>query len=65
MAEVAYASANKLVLQAFEGLLPPERIDVPTQWAERKRWLNNTGGGHVGRYSPRPRRPTRSRRPAA
>lgn len=50
MAEVAYADARALVLEAFEGLLPPERIDVPT-WAEQKRWLNNTGGGYVGRYS--------------
>jgi hypothetical protein len=50
MAEAAYVSAAALVLEAFEGLLPPERLDVPTH-AERKRWMNNTGGGHVGRFS--------------
>lgn len=50
MAELAYASARSLILEAFEGLLPPERLDVPG-WAERDRWLNNAGGGHVGRYT--------------
>lgn len=50
MAEVAYANAYDLVADVWAGFLPPERIDVP-KWAETKRWLNNAGGGHVGRYS--------------
>lgn len=50
MGEVAYAAAHQLILEAFEGLLPPERLDVPA-WAARDRWLNNAGGGHVGQYS--------------
>lgn len=50
MSELAYANARQLVLRAFEGLLPPERLDVPG-WAVRDRWLNNSGGGHVGKYS--------------
>lgn len=50
MADVAYASAHDLVVRAWEGFLPPERIDVPG-WATTRRWLNNAGGGHVGRYS--------------
>lgn len=50
MSEIAYASARALVLEAFEGLMPPERLDV-AGWAVRDRWMNNTGGGHVGKYS--------------
>lgn len=50
MADVAYASALDLVARAWEGFLPPERIDVPG-WAGKHRWLNNAGGGHVGLYS--------------
>jgi phage terminase large subunit GpA-like protein len=50
MAEAAYASTSRLILEAFEGLLPPERSDVP-EWAAEKRWLNNPGGGYVGRFS--------------
>ncbi len=50
MIEIAYASPRRLVLEAFEGLIPPERVDV-AGWAVRDRWLNNAGGGHVGRYS--------------
>lgn len=50
VAEAAYADARALVLEAFEGLLPPERLDVPS-WAERDRWMNNAGGGYVGPFS--------------
>lgn len=50
MVEQAYASARDMVIRAFEGLMPPERLDVPG-WAGRDRWLNNSGGGHVGRYT--------------
>lgn len=50
MAEIAYASATQLILDAFAGLAPPEYLDVPG-WAVRDRWLNNAGGGHVGQYS--------------
>lgn len=50
MSDAAYASANRLLLEAFQGLLPPERLDVPG-WAVRDRWMNNAGGGHVGRYT--------------
>ncbi|WP_374572550.1 terminase gpA endonuclease subunit [Phenylobacterium sp.] len=50
MSDVAYASAPRLVLDLFADLLPPERLDVAT-WAERKRWMSNAGGGHVGRYT--------------
>lgn len=50
LAEIPYVSPRQLVREMFEGLLPPERVDVPG-WAVRDRWLNNAGGGHVGQYS--------------
>ena len=50
MAELAYASANEAVLECFEGLLPPRRMHS-AEWAVETRWMSNSGGGHVGRYS--------------
>jgi hypothetical protein len=64
VAEVAYASPRQLVLQAFEGLLPPERIDVPAMGRaqaldeQHRRRLTSAA-------TPTTWRPTRSRRRAA
>lgn len=50
MSEAAYVSAGHLVFSALSGILPPERFNVPT-WAEKRRWMSNTGGGIVGQFS--------------
>ncbi len=49
-ADFAYADPHAVVSDLLALLLPPERLTVD-QWAERYRWLNNAGGGHVGLFS--------------
>lgn len=38
MSDVAYASPDRLILDAFDGLLPPEKEDVAA-WAVKNRWM--------------------------
>lgn len=45
-----FADARALLSRALPAFLPPERMTV-AQHAAKKRWLNNQGGGFVGRWS--------------
>jgi phage terminase large subunit GpA-like protein len=47
LAEASYYDAAQLVLEAFEALLPIERLNV-ADYAAKHRWLANEGGGYVG-----------------
>jgi phage terminase large subunit GpA-like protein len=44
-----FAEPGPIIYRALEAFLPSERISV-AEYAARHRWLNNQGGGHVGRW---------------
>lgn len=48
--DLEFASARRLIAEAFEGLLPPERLSL-ADWTASNRYLSNTGGGYVGRWN--------------
>ncbi|MFT8897085.1 MAG: terminase gpA endonuclease subunit [Acetobacter sp.] len=48
--DVQFADPRKIVRDALKAYLPAEKMDV-AEWAERKRFLDNRGGGYVGRWS--------------
>ncbi len=50
MSDAAYASAEAIVLDCLDGFLPPLRQTV-ADWALANRWLNNAGGGYVGKWT--------------
>lgn len=45
-----YAEAGALLSQLLRSALPPQRISV-SDHAAKHRWLDNRGGGYVGRWS--------------
>ena len=49
MSDPAYASAAEIVVDCLDVFLPPVRQTVG-DWAGANRWLNNAGGGVVGRF---------------
>jgi phage terminase large subunit GpA-like protein len=44
-----FADAADLFRRGLQAFLPPDRIGT-AEWAARDRWLNNQGGGFVGRW---------------
>jgi len=49
-ADVLFADPRSIVAEALRAYLPPEQIDV-ADWASAHRYLDNRGGGYVGRWS--------------
>jgi len=47
--DAPFADAGELVFDALQAFAPPASMTV-AEWAAAKRWLNNTGGGYVGRW---------------
>ncbi len=47
---LSFASADAIFHQALSAFLPPDLISVADH-AARNRWLDNRGGGYVGRWS--------------
>ncbi len=45
-----FADPKRVIADCLQGLLPPKRINV-ADWAAENRYLNNSGGGYVGRWS--------------
>ncbi len=50
LTDVQFASARAIVARALQEFLPTEKIDV-ADYAAVHRYLNNRGGGYVGRWS--------------
>ncbi|MBV1835643.1 terminase gpA endonuclease subunit [Acetobacter estunensis] len=48
--DVQFADPRQIVRNALKAYLPAEKMDV-AEWAERNRFLDNRGGGYVGRWS--------------
>ncbi|NHN83654.1 phage terminase large subunit family protein [Acetobacter musti] len=48
--DVQFADPRQIVRNALQAYLPAEKMDV-AEWAERYRFLDNRGGGYVGRWS--------------
>lgn len=47
--EIRYADSGALIADIVRGFLPAERIST-ADYAAARRWLNNPGGGYVGRW---------------
>lgn len=47
--DIQFASARRLIWEALEGLLPPQRASL-ADWTAGHRQLNNQGGGYVGQW---------------
>lgn len=50
LAKVRFVSPHDIIAKALQAFLPPEQIDVAAYAAEN-RYLDNRGGGYVGRWN--------------